>query len=153
MNENLIAFLNQPLLASEYAARQQYGHHEAIARDMNLTDYADYLKARKDSEQEHIEELQALILFLGGIPTTDTGEVNQNDAIEPQLDADEASEVTAISDYQQGIVMAVQDEQEYAAGILRHIQAEESKHLNDIRAQKKQIELYGFANWAANQAG
>ena len=152
-NPKIVAYLNTPLLASEYAARQQYEHHRAIALNSGLTDYADYLALRIAAEVEHMHELREHILLLSGIPLTEPSAIDAQDSIESDLHADDTSEQTAIDDYTQGIALCVSAGDEATANLLRHILAEELSHKNDIETLLAQIELAGFSNWAAAQIG
>lgn len=153
MNKNLIAYLNSPLLASEYAAVLQYEHHAAVAENYGLDAFAAYIRGRAAQEREHIHELQKRILDMGGIPLTAPSAVHAVEPIEEALSADESSESTAVADYSRGIAMAVESGDEVTAELLRHIVVEEDAHLVGIRDVKSRIELAGFGNWVATVIG
>lgn len=146
-NKRVVDFLNSPLLASEYAARQQYEHHEAVALNAGLKGLAAYIRSRIDSEAEHIRELRERILLCGGVPVTAPSAVNAVASFDGAVRADDSSEATAIADYSRGIAMAVSLGDEASADLLRHILAEEVEHKAGTEAQLKQISAFGLQNW------
>lgn len=151
-NNRVIDHLNK-LLAGELAADIQYGHHEAVAINDGLQAHAEYIGKRKAAEREHIVELRDHILLLGGVPVTAPDPINAVEDIEGGLSADDASEAKAITDYTNGITLAVGLKDEATANLLRHILAEEVEHKNGTETVLKRIETAGYANWAASQFG
>lgn len=153
MNENLIAFLNSPLLASEYAAIQQYEFHKAIADNLNLKAYSSYLDERIADERKHAKVLRDRILELEGSPIVEPSKINTEDYLPDQLEVDGAAEETAISDYSEGIKLAVEAGDEATAIVLRGNLSDEVDHLRDIRANQAQVKLVGVENWITVQIG
>lgn len=146
----VIAALNR-LLEGEYGARNQYVAQEQWALDNGYKGLAAWIKARRQQEEEHIEEYQARILLLGGVPVADkigpfkTGvsAAAAPEVVKALLEESFASENTAVDD---GIIAAklCLDQQDYVSyELVVHIDGEEQAHANDVDAYRKQLRDMG----------
>lgn len=149
-NEIVIKTLNG-LLASEYAAIQQYEFNRSVSDNMGLTTYSSYLMERVADEMKHAKALRDKILFLEGVPEVEPSQITAIPEVQGQLGADAESETRAIADYESGIRLAVEVGDDATAGVMRANLADEVEHLNDIEARQTQIDLAGFANWIVSQ--
>ena len=141
-------------LAEEFGAYHQYAAHESYARLKGYTAQADKIAKRKEAESEHIEEVTARILFLGGVPAVDAlVGVHVNIAgIDDAVELDDNSEASAITGYNEtgAVCMAEGDFGSFALAM--HILAEEEEHKKGTEADLTQIGQMGSDNWLANKA-
>jgi bacterioferritin len=142
-NRNVIAQLNR-LLASERAAEGQYTAHLGTVDFWRYVKQVDAIKARREAEREHIDELTQRIMQLGGtLDASTTDDLHVGATVPAQLDFDQQSEQTAIDLYSAAIPVAVEADDETTADLLRHIRAEEVEHLAYLDTQRVQLDQMG----------
>ena len=148
------------LLPGEYAARNQYVAQEQWALDNDYPAFATWVADRRKEEEEHIAELHARILLLGGTPAADklgafkTGiDIGGTGAsMTGMLGESNASETKAIEDYTSA-ARTLFDAKDYVSfELVTHILKEEQSHLNDIEAYQKHLGDMGLAGFLSTQA-
>jgi bacterioferritin len=151
-NKKVIDSLNARL-DEEYGAYNQYSREEAWARARGYFKYADRAKARKDAESEHIQELNARIVFLGGVPVVNrlAGVVDSTLNLGEFLSAADHSEKAAIEGYNETAETAFAAGDHGTFSLALHILEEEEGHKLEAEAMLSQFDAMGEDNWLANQ--
>ena len=148
-------------LPGEYAARNQYVAQEQWARDNDYTEFADWVADRRKEEEEHINELHARILLLGGTPVADklgpfkTGvdTANTEAGMTGMLSESNTSENQAIDGYTAAAKVLFDAKDFVSFELICHILKEEEDHLNDIEAYQKHMKDMGPAVFLSTQVG
>lgn len=142
------------LLASEHAAYVQYITHARMLSNWNYKKLVEYLTNRAEQEREHALELIDRILYLEGTPLfSEISNVNVGTDVFEMFNFDKDSELIAISDYIEGIELAVKLRDFGTRKLLEHILEEEESHLSEIEANMIQIAQNGIENYLPVQIG
>lgn len=153
VSAEIISMLNK-LLSAEHAAYVQYETHARMCENWGYKKLVEYLTERANQEREHTQELIDRIIFLEGIPIFyEIGEVLIGKEVFAMFEFDKKSELQAIVDYTEAIVLCEKEKDFGSRKILEHILEEEEKHLNDIEANFAQIEQAGYENYLSVQIG
>jgi len=146
-SDKVISKLNS-LLASEHSAIVQYTVHAREMANFGYEKLTEYITERMNQEKEHAQELIDRILFLEGIPLFENIDaVNVGSTVLEIFPNDQASEITAITGYTEGIEIAVAEKDFTTRALLEHILGEEEKHLSDIESNIYQITQMGIDNY------
>jgi bacterioferritin len=106
------------------------------------------------NQEGHAQELMDRILFLEGVPLfANIDPVNVGNTVLEMFPNDQASEITAIMSYTEGIEIAVAEKDYATRALLEHILVEEENHLNDIESNITQIINSGIDDYLVVQIG
>jgi len=129
--EKLIELLNLDLTL-EYSAAIQYIQHAAVMTGAQFGDIIKELRVHANEEIAHAITLADQISFLGGVPTTEVGEIKISDDNIVMLKQDLEGEEDAIKRYKVRIEQAEELKEFALAKQLRNILAIEQEHAMDL---------------------
>jgi len=150
-NEKVIEKLNA-LLSDELAAANQYILHAEMCENWMYGKLHAAIRKRAIAEMKHAEKLIARILFLEGRPRVDAiGAMKIGADVADILDRDWAAESKAISDYNAGVKVAAEADDDGTRDLLESILTEEETHIDWIEAQRSQVDQMGLENYLGHQ--
>ena len=150
-NETILTTLND-LLADELTAINQYMVHSEMCSNWGYEKLHDAIEKRAFTEMRHAEKLIERILFLEGTPiVSQLNKINIGSKVEAQFARDLDAELGAVSQYNQGIRLAVEMNDNGSREILEDILRDEEDHVDWIEAQLDQIDQMGIQNYLVEQ--
>ena len=150
-SEKVIEKLND-LLSDELTAINQYMVHSEMNDNWGYEQLHKADEKRAIDEMKHAEMLIARILFLEGIPiVSNLKKINIGPEIEKQHKNDWTSENDAITSYNDGIKLAMQEKDNGTRELLESILKDEEGHIDWLEAQLDQIKQIGVQNYLVEQ--
>jgi bacterioferritin len=147
----VVEMLNECLTA-ELTAVNQYFVHAKMQENWGYERLAKRGRDEAIEEMKHAEDLIDRILFLEGVPnmqrlfTVAVGEV-----VKEQFEAELATEVEAITRYNEGVRLCHDKSDAVSRELLERLVADETKHCDWLEAQLDLIEQVGIENYLAQQ--
>ena len=136
----LIGVLND-LLAEELTAINQYIVHAEMCEDWGYGKLHDGFEKRSIDEMKHAEKLIGRILFLEGVPiVSELKKIHIGAEVPKQVANDLASEVEAIKQYNDAIILAGEVRDYVTRELLEKILADEDRHVDELEELQSQIE-------------
>ena len=152
-SEKVIEALNAGLTI-ELTAINQYFIQSKMCRDWGLNTLAKHHYEESIEEMKHAELLIDRILFLEGIP-----EIARYDVIRVGKDAKEQLEnalkleLGAVSAYNDGVTLAMDEKDAGSKEIMERILVESEESVDWLEAQLHLIDTVGIQNYLAMQMG
>lgn len=151
-NVKLIAVLNG-LLADELTAINQYVVHAEMDENWGYSKLKKLVSGRSMTEMKHAEKLIERILFLEGTPIVSMlNKINIGSDVPQQFANDLTAEMTAITNYNNAIVTAMDAGDNATKELLEEILKDEDGHVNVIEEKLDQIQQMGIQNFLSIQA-
>jgi bacterioferritin len=147
----VVEMLNECLTA-ELTAVNQYFVHAKMQENWGYERLAKRGRDEAIEEMKHAEDLIDRILFLEGVPnmqrlfTVAVGEV-----VKEQFEAELATEVEAITRYNEGIRLCHDKGDAVSRELLERLVADETEHCDWLESQLDLIEQVGIENYLAQQ--
>jgi bacterioferritin len=152
-NEKLIEVLNG-LLADELTAINQYVVHAEMAENWGYAKLKKFVGGRSRTEMKHAEKLIERILFLEGKPmVSELNKIHIGVDVPQHLTNDLAAEMSAVSNYNNAVALAVDVGDNATKDILEGILKDEDSHVNEIEEKLDQIMQMGIQNYLSMQVG
>lgn len=140
------------LLADELTAISQYMVHSGMCDNWGLVRLHKAIEAQAIDEMHHAEWLIARIIFLEGTPIVSKLNPMKIGATVPEMIAnDKEAELAAVAAYNAGIRVAVQEDDEGSAELMRKILQDEERHEDWNEAQEDQMRQMGVENYLSTQ--
>jgi bacterioferritin len=140
------------MLADELTAINQYIVHSEMCANWGYGKLHKHIEERAIVEMKHAETLIARILFLEGTPTvSNLNKINIGKDVAAQLENDHAAELGANKGYNEGIHIAVENNDNGTREIFEEILGDEEAHIDWIEAQLDQISHMGLPNYLVEQ--
>ncbi|HPW55443.1 MAG TPA: bacterioferritin [Thermoanaerobaculaceae bacterium] len=150
-NDRIIDTLNA-LLSDELTAINQYMVHSEMCDDWGYEKLHTAIEKRAIDEMKHAEKLIGRILFLEGRPIVSSlGPITIGAEVDSQLRSDHASELAAVSAYNNAIRLTVELGDSGTRELLESILADEEVHIDWLEAQLDQIEQMGLPTYLSKQ--
>jgi bacterioferritin len=150
-NPKIIEMLNR-FLADELTAINQYIVHSEMCANWGYEKLHKLVEKRAIDEMKHAEKLIARILFLEGLPIVhQLNKVNIGANVEAQLKNDLQGEAGAIRDYNDGIRLCLELNDNGTRELIDGNLKDEEDHLDWLEAQLDQISQMGVQNYLAIQ--
>jgi bacterioferritin len=151
-NDRVLAVLNE-LLAEELTAISQYMVHSEVCGSWGYELLHKAIEKQAMEEMKHAEWLIQRILFLDGMPIVSKLNPMKIGKDVPQMIAhDEEAELGAVRNYNAGIRVAREAEDQATADLLTRILKMEEEHVDWAEVQRTQIEQLGLPVYLANQS-
>jgi bacterioferritin len=151
-NEKVITLLNG-FLADELTAINQYIVHSEMCANWGYDKLHGKVEKRAIEEMKHAEKIIARILFLEGIPiVSNLKKINIGASVDAQLKHDLAAEAGAIKDYNDGIRVCLELNDNGTRELIDGNLHDEEEHLDWLEAQLDQINQMGLQNYLLGQA-
>ena len=150
-NDKIIDTLNA-LLSDELTAINQYMVHSEMCDDWGYEKLHAAIEKRAIDEMKHAEKLIGRILFLEGRPIVSSlGPITIGAEVDSQLRSDHASELAAVSAYNNAIRLTAELGDSGTRELLESILADEEVHIDWLEAQLDQIEQIGLPTYLSKQ--
>lgn len=150
-NPQVIAHLNK-MLADELTAINQYIVHSEMCANWGYAVLHKHVEERAITEMKHAETLIARILFLEGSPTvSNLNKINVGPEVLSQLQSDYESELGASKGYNEGIRIAVENNDNGTREVFEGILKDEEEHIDWLEAQLDQISQMSLPNYLVEQ--
>lgn len=150
-NLEVIDSLNA-LLRSELAAVIQYEIHASLSEVWGYGKLSDYIETRAKEEMGHAGRLMDRIVFLEGLPQTQTlPTIATGSAVQEHLLEDQMSEMQAITDYNEAVRLCANLGDNASRDLLESILVDENRHLQEIEEHIYGLEQMGLANFLSTQ--
>ncbi|MDI9620593.1 MAG: bacterioferritin [Acidobacteriota bacterium] len=150
-NDKIIDTLNA-LLSDELTAINQYMVHSEMCDDWGYEKLHAAIEKRAIDEMKHAEKLIGRILFLEGRPIVSSlGPITIGAEVDSQLRSDHASELAAVSAYNNAIRLTAELGDSGTRELLESILADEEVHIDWLEAQLDQIEQMGLPTYLSKQ--
>jgi bacterioferritin len=147
----VITHLNK-MLADELTAINQYIVHSEMCANWGYSELHKYIEGRAIVEMKHAEMLIARLLFLDGAPTvSNLNKINIGKDVKLQFENDLSSELGAQLGYNEGIRIAVENNDNGTREMFGEILGQEEEHSDWLEAQLDQISQMGIENYLAEQ--
>ncbi len=138
-NQKLIKALNM-LLADELTAINQYMVHSEMCNNWGYEKLHKHFEKRAIDEMKHAEKLISRIIFLEGTPVVSKlGDIKIGADVSKQLSNDLASELGAITAYNDTIILAGEVKDFATRELLENILLDEDRHVDEIEELQDQI--------------
>ncbi len=152
-NPELLNALNG-LLADELTVINQYIVHAEMAEHWGYERLEDRIQSRSIAEMKHSKKLIARILFLEGVPiVSNLNGIHIGADVPKQFDNDLAAELSAVSAYNAAITLATEVGDNATKELLESILKDEDGHVDEIEAQKDQVDQMGLQLYLSTQVG
>jgi bacterioferritin len=140
------------LLADELTAINQYMVQSEMCANWGYERLHKSIEKRALDEMKHAEKLIARIIFLEGNPTVSKlNAINIGADVETMHKNDQASEMTAVRAYNEGIRRCVQAGDNGSRELFESILKDEEGHIDWLEAQIDQIKQMGIQLYLAEQ--
>jgi bacterioferritin len=151
-NEKLLKKLDE-LLAEELTAINQYMVHSEMCANWGYDRLHEAIEKRSVQEMKHAEKLIARIIFLEGLPTVSKlNSVHIGQDVPKQFQADLASELQAVQNYNEGIHLANEVSDAVTKTMLEDFLRDEDAHVDWLEEQLDQIAQMGVGIYLSTQA-
>jgi bacterioferritin len=140
------------LLSDELTAISQYIVHSEMCDNWGYSRLHDLVEKRAIDEMKHAEKLIARILFLEGTPIVSKLKgIHIGAAVDQQIKNDWDAEAGAVKSYNDGILLAVELQDNGTRELFESILKDEEVHIDWLEAQQDQIKQTGIQNYLAEQ--
>jgi bacterioferritin len=151
--QNVIDAMNAGLTI-ELTAINQYFIHAKMCRNWGFNELAKHFYDESIEEMKHAEWLIDRILFLDGTPEIaryDVIRVGQD--VRQQIDNGLALELNAVKTYNQGIRLAIDENDSGTREVMERILVQTEESVDWAEAQLHRIDKVGIENYLAMQMG
>jgi len=150
-NATIIEMLNV-LLADELTAISQYIVQSEMCANWGYERLHKSIEKRAIDEMKHAEKLIGRIIFLEGRPTVSKlNAINIGADVETMHKNDQASEMSAVQAYNEGIQRCLQGGDNGSRELLESILKDEEGHIDWLESQIDQIKQMGIPLYLAEQ--
>jgi bacterioferritin len=152
-NAEVLKALNEAL-SEELTAINQYFLHAEMCESWGYGKLSAFIKQESIDEMKHAEVLIERILFLEGTPNmTDYRKLNIGKSVPKMIANDLKLEASAVEMYNKLIRIAVKENDNGTAELLKQILKDEEGHIDQLEEQEQLMKDMGLENYLAMQFG